>query len=48
MNDRTKKRFGSKIWRKVERTTSSSCLEHNPEKTKHRCSPENRRSNRES
>ena len=24
------------------------CLQHNPEKTKHRCSPENRRSNGES
>ena len=24
------------------------CLQHNPENTKHRCSPENRRSNEES
>ena len=43
INDRTK-RFGSKILRKAERATGR-CLRHNPEKTKHRCSPERRRSN---
>ena len=41
------KKFGSKILRKAKMATGK-CLQHNPEKTKYRCSPENRRSNGES
>ena len=45
-NDKTK-RFESEIEESEEGDRQIRCLQHNPEKTKHRCSPENRPSNGE-
>ena len=39
-----KQKVWVKIWKRAKRATSR-CLQHSPEKTKHRCSTENRRRN---